>query len=305
MTPHDLPAVMMIAFGLVTALSVAALICHENELSRLANDLDRCDEQSNARLTLHVRSRGIERLAGAINAELDRERTRHIEDGAAHKAFQQDLAALSHDIRTPLAGAQGYLQLVERTQDTEEQARYLHAATERLDAMRVLVDGLFEYARASDPTLELDIVPISLAPVVSEVLLGLYPQFSEKGWEPRLTCDVDEQEIIVLVDTDALARVLGNLASNALRYGAGAPRIALSADDHTATIRFENPLSDPHALDADRLFERFYRSDAARAGGGSGLGLAIVAQLVKAMEGTVDASIVDNTLRIDVNLPRA
>ena len=68
---------------------------------------------------------------------------------------------------------------------------------------------------------------------------------------------------------------------------------------------FSNKVKDADAIDADRLFERFYRADVARSGEGSGLGLAIVASLCKRMGGDVEAKVSCETLSIIVHLPVA
>lgn len=220
----DVGSLALIAV-LVAALLIAlvVMIRRDRELVRIAEELDLRAPDSNARIALEVRSAGLEGLARALNRELDRERDRRIADRAAQASFQQDLASLSHDIRTPLAGAQGYLQLAERASDPDDRQRYLRQATDRLQSMRTLVDGLFDYAKASDPTLELRSEPVALAPVLSDALLGFYPDFTERGWEPAIR--FADEGARVLGDEEALARVLTNLTSNALRYGSGAPTV--------------------------------------------------------------------------------
>ena len=71
--------------------------------------------------------------------------------------FQRDLASLSHDIRTPLMGAKGYLRLAQDEGDEAGRDRRLAAAEARLDDMGALLDQLFAYAQANDP----DLAPVS------------------------------------------------------------------------------------------------------------------------------------------------
>ena len=320
--------ILLVGVTLVAAAATLALWRHDRELTRIAELLDardRDDASVPSQITLEVRSAGLVALARSLNAGLERECERRIAAERAQGAFQQDLASLSHDIRTPLAGAQGYLQLAERATDPAERNRYTEQAVERLDAMRGLVDGLFEYARASDPTFALDLEPLELMPVLSDALLAFYPQLSARGWEPRIECA--DEEVRVLANRGALDRVLANLTVNALRYGSGAPVVEVVASGtpvaaanlgaatkrsqacgpapHAVAIRLSNPVAEPERIDAERLFDRFYRSDAARTGEGTGLGLAIVARLVAAMDGHVAARLAGTTLTIEVTLPRA
>ncbi|MFR4802658.1 MAG: ATP-binding protein [Eggerthellaceae bacterium] len=75
------------------------------------------------------------------------------------------------------------------------------------------------------------------------------------------------------------------MLTNAVRYGTDAPSIA----QQKGVFVVKNSVSDSSSIDPVRLFDRFYRADAARGGGGSGLGLAIVAQLCSRMGGSASA----------------
>lgn len=337
MAAQTILLICVIVLGAAGALCALVLLARERELGRIACAIEARAEQGldNARITLHVRSAGLTRLAQALNAEFDRTEEARIAAERAHGAFQQDLASLSHDIRTPLAGAQGYLQLAERTEDAEAAARFRAQATERLATMRELVDGLFDYARASDPDFALELESVEVMPALSEALLTFYPDLNARGWEPRVLCAEADEGVCTLANREALGRVLMNLTVNALRHGMGAPTVEVARETaspvtpagagtaarngaagtaHTAsavlpagsvTIRFANPVADASRIDAERLFDRFYRGNAARTGEGTGLGLAIVARLVEAMGGTVAAQAADGTLTITVALPAA
>lgn len=296
-------AAVLLALVAALAAALIRLARRDRELARIAAELEAREPEGNARIALEVRSPGLVALARAVNAELDRERDRRVRDLADRGAFQQDLASLSHDIRTPLAGAQGYLQLARRTGDEAARARYTEQAIRRLGSMRELVDGLFDYAKAADPGFAPELVPVALMPAVSDVLVSFYPQFTARGWEPRIDCA--DEDARVLADAPSLARALANLVNNALRYGSGAPGISVRGRGSEIRVTMSNPVERPGDIDAARLFDRFYKSDAARTGEGSGLGLAIVARLVEAMGGTVSARVEGDELAIELVLRRA
>lgn len=296
-------AAVLLALVAALAAALIRLARRDRELARIAAALEAREPEGNARIALEVRSPGLVALARAVNAELDRERDRRVRDLADRGAFQQDLASLSHDIRTPLAGAQGYLQLARRTGDEAARARYTEQAIRRLGSMRELVDGLFDYAKAADPGFAPELVPVALMPAVSDVLVSFYPQFTARGWEPRIDCA--DEDARVLADAPSLARALANLVNNALRYGSGAPGISVRGRGSEIRVTMSNPVERPGDIDAARLFDRFYKSDAARTGEGSGLGLAIVARLVEAMGGTVSARVEGDELAIELALRRA
>ncbi|HIS40551.1 MAG TPA: HAMP domain-containing histidine kinase [Candidatus Aphodovivens avistercoris] len=310
---------------IVAAALAAALVCavalYERELRGMAHFLRREDRTANERATVSFSTPGISSVAAAANGEMDALRDERAALGARQEAFQRDLAALSHDIRTPLAGAQGYLQLHERSADPAERARCLREASSRLSAMRELTDRLFDYAKAADADSPLSCEPVEVLPALAEVLAGAYPQFAERGWEPVL--DVPDEGAAVLADPEALSRIFSNLLANALRHGADAPRIAVGAAGAETSpqqaassageaslpgfvaVSFANRVADPASLDADKLFERFYRADGARTGEGSGLGLAIVARLAERMGGRAAARLEGDVLAIEVRLPAA
>ena len=282
----------------------------DRDLARLAELLDRSGVAPAARSRLESADPAVAALARAVDRHLDAEAEREAGRREADERFREQLAALSHDIRTPLAGAQGYLQLYGRSADPAERERCLAEAASRLSAMRELTDKLFDYAKAADSDSPLAREPVEALPVLAEVLAGAYPQLKERGWDPAV--DFEDEDVAVLADAEALSRVFSNLLANALRHGTSAPRVSqrLVPPDGgegrgMVEFAFSNGVGDPAAIDADRLFERFYRADAARSGEGSGLGLSIVASLVRRMGGRVSARIKGDELVIAVALPAA
>ena len=237
----------------------------------MARFLDQREPTGNARMTAFVRTRGVLGIARGVNAELDELQNERIASQQARQAFQAGLTCLSHDIRTPLSMILGY------------------------DDVRVLLDDLFSFAQVHDPSFEVAYEPVRPADVLGDVLAGLYPQFRERGWEPRVLLD---DEAVVQADAEALARIFRNLTANALRHGAAAPVI----EQRGGRVTFENRVDDPDAIDVDRLFERFYQGGGARSSAGAGLGLAIVSQLAASMGATAAASLEGDFLRVTVEL---
>ena len=291
---------------LVIGICLGALLAGSTymlELRRMARFLRNRDSHSNARLTVNAPVPGLTGLADAINDQLDRTDEMRIAGMRHQQEFQRDLSALSRDIRTPLMGAKGYLQLACEEGDPAERNRRLAAATERIDGTTTLLDQLFSYAKASDPDLALDTVPVTVKPLIEQVLLGHYPEFEERGWEPVLA--FDNPELTIEADREALARIFENLITNALRYGAGTLTVAQTAThgDKPAVIIFSNRVADPNSLDTDRLFERFYQADPARGGHGTGLGLSVAAKLAEAMGMKLSAHLDNDILVIELTPP--
>lgn len=264
------------------------------ELRRCARFLRQRDDESNARLTRGAAAPGLSGMIDAVNEELDRAARERTAALRHRQEFQRDLSALSHDIRTPLTGANGYLQLAEREEDPGRQWAHFECARQRIGATAALLDQLFAYTKASDPDLSLDCEPVALKPLVEQVLLGYVPAFEQRGWEPALAADPGDAAICG--DRTALARIVENLVANALRHGVEAPRITVRQE----SLRIENRVADPDAIEVERLFERFYQADSARGRGGAGLGLATCARLAHAMGLELSARMHGDTLAIEL-----
>ena len=299
--PADLLLPLMLLLGVCLG-ALLTLAAYLGDLKRATRFLRERDPRSNARLTRGTRAPGMDGLIDAVNAELDRSTAAQLEALRHQQEFQRDLSALSHDIRTPLTGAKGYLQLAADEPDAAARARMLDAAEQRVDATCELLDALFAYTKSADPDLALEPAPVAVRPVVEEVLLGHYPAFEERGWEPELV--FEEDGVSAWCHRESLVRIVENLVVNALRHGAGAPRITERTRDGVVELAVANRVADPAAIDPARLFERFYQADGARGAQGSGLGLSAAANLARAMAGALGATLAGDVLTITLTLPR-
>ena len=295
-----LASMLLVGVGLGALFAVG---CYVTELGRQARSLSARDRSSNVRLTCGSRLPGMVGMVDAVNAELDAADEERVRALRASDEFSRGLSALSHDVRTPLTGARGYLQLARDEADPDTKDAQLAAADARLAAMSGLLDELFSYARAADPDTPLEIVPVALRPVLEQALLGHYPEFEERGWEPALVCD----DVAVAADAEALGRIVENLTANALRHGSGSLRVTVRQKDGGGSVaaEFSNPVADPAAIDAERLFERFYQADHSRATAGSGLGLAVASQLAAAQGMGISARVEGDALIVTLVIATA
>ena len=239
-------------------------------------------------------------LADAFNHMLDR-----LTDAfAGQRAFVADA---SHELRTPLTVIRGQLEvLAAQAHPQEAEVRRVERLVQA-EVARVtrLVDDLLLLAQ-SEQTQFLRLEPIELERFVEELwdgmtLLGHERRF-ELGDVPHGTLDADP---------DRLAQALRNLVGNAIEHTMP-PRGLVRLDVERGTgdrLRFTMQDNGPGIPpdQRERIFDRFYRTDAARdrASGGTGLGLAIVRAIVEAHGGRVQASVgVGGGAHIDLELPR-
>lgn len=257
---------------------------YERELRRQARFLESREAGSNARMRVRLLGGGWHALASAVNDQLGAVQREALGSLRKQQEFRRDLSALSHDMKTPLTGARGYLQLAERSVRAGEDSAadaYLASAAERIDATSELLDELSAYVRANDPDRTYSYELVRLLPFLVDVLTGYVPELEERGWEPQI-CFADEG-LGVIADSSALRRVLDNLVSNALRHGASTIELVQEGDASSWRLLVSNRIGEGDHIDPRHVFDRFWRADSARSTSGTGLGLAIAHSLAKDM----------------------
>ncbi len=266
------------------------LLAYRRQLEYMARVLEETPAESNLCLTVWMDSTPARRLCRAVNRRLEEGRRLRLEALDSERKLKYTMACVSHDIRTPLAGAMGYLQLLEG--EPERQAEYLDIVQKRLTELDRLLDELFLYTRLANEPLTPACGEIAVLPPLEAALAEFYPQLEAAGITPELRFDREDQTVWASAET--LGRVYRNLIANAIRHGGGGLSVIIGEGE----IVFCNPLGPGPAPDPKRLFDRFYRSSPAREKGGAGLGLAIVRELVEWMGGEASAEIEGDELRI-------
>ena len=287
-----LPALILALAALGSAL--LRLWAYRAQLLEMARVLEETPPESNLRLTVRTFGMAPRRLCRAVNQRLEEERQLRLETQKREQELKYTMTCISHDIRTPLAGAMGYLQLLE--EDPERQTEYLDIVRERLEKLEELLEELFLYTRLQGGSLPLKCETTAALPPLWDALAEFYPQLEAAGVEPKLR--FDREDMTVWASPEALGRVYRNLIANALRHGGGG--LTISGQDQT--ICFSNELPPGPKPDPERLFDRFYQSSPDRAAGGAGLGLSIVRELMERMGGQASAQIMGNELQISLRL---
>lgn len=271
---------LVVATVLAIAVLAAAVVSMERQMKAMAARLVSWRKGKGGGVTLDAPTPAARRLALEVNALIDDADATRIAAAEERRELQRNLASFSHDVRTPLAGAQGYLQLYALAETAKERDECVEEAAWRLGAMRVLVDQLFEYAKESDGQRERDVAEVDVAAVLEDCLAELYPSFVALGWEPEV---VAATSVRVMADEGALRRIVENVLANCLHYGSAPPQIRLETENGAFRLTVSNAAEGLEDLDESRLCERFYRGDAARQRAGSGLGLAIASSLASSM----------------------
>ncbi len=234
------------------------------------------ENETNAGVTTCTFDRDMCAVGCAINRLLEGRREERARQSAFEGEIKHIFTNISHDLRTPLTSASGYLQLLQ-TEGVSEEKRlaYAGAAAARLSVLAALTEQLLQFSQTFEKK-ELQIETVNVSDVLREVLAGFYGDFQARGF--HVAFDIPDEPFHVLGEGEALGRIFFNLVNNALVHGTG--QFCVKVDLERGEIQFLNGVSDPRGMDTERLFERFYVVDSSRSRRTTGLGLAIVHGLV-------------------------
>ena len=266
------------------------------ELGRLSRALNTMLAQIETAFTAQAASETAARAAesaardAAANALVSEVRARRSEE-----RMRQFVADASHELRTPLTTIRGFAELYRQgaARQPEETGRLLRRIEDEAARMGLLVEDLLLLARL-DRERPLTLVPVELPVVAADAVQAARAVAPDRSVALDLAGAAGP--LVVLGDDARLRQVVSNLVGNALTHTPqGTPvtvRLHQAAPEH-AVIEVVDAGPGLTPEQAERVFERFYRADAARtrrADGlpSTGLGLAIVAALVAAHDGTVE-----------------
>ena len=285
-------AIALIVLSIICGVLLVQRIRSTLELRSLCRQLEELERGSHMELGLQSRQKEMLDLCRALNRMQKLHHQGQIQYEKAERQLKQNITGLAHDIRTPLTGAAGYVQLARECGEPERREYYLQVASGRLQELGDMLEELFLYTKLTSREFTPDMREVQVLPLLSECMVGLYQCFEEKGLSPQV--DFEEEGFRVLADEECLQRIFHNLIQNALVHGSGGIVIRQERD----TLIFENMVSDTSRPDPEHIFDRFYKADSARRKGSSGLGLFIVKELAERMGGSVRAQLAGNRLRI-------
>ncbi len=257
-------------------------------LKEAAEKLAQGDLQTRVPVTgrdeIAVLSESFNRMVAQLQAADQKQR--ELED------LRRDLIAwVSHDLQTPLTSMRAVLEALADgvVEEPEMVKRYLATAQRDVMSLSALIDDLFQMSQLDAGGFPLHTAQASLSDLISDTL----ESFSELAKKQGITLagQVESDVDPVLMDTQAIGRVLNNLLSNAIRHTPAGGRVSLRVRRTGPGV--EVTVSDTgegiRPQDLPHIFERFYRGEKSRnrGTGGAGLGLAIARGIVHAHGGEI------------------
>ncbi len=290
MTPLRRQAMLMVA--IVVAVLVAIFLA-----ARMMYVSDR-DALLFAVLVLAI---GVVGLRVAALAERERSRD------AAEATRRQMVAAVSHDLRTPLASLQLLVEAVDdEIVDEQTRRRYLATMRTNIDSLSTLIDDLFELSRIEAGDIEWSIRQVELGMLVDETVAAMQPEAGAKGVE--IHTQLGEPELLARADPEKIQRVLFNLIRNAIRHTPADGSVTVRATTGRGEVEIE--VADTGegipAAERERVFDAFFRGgeDASRHSDGAGLGLAVSRAIVERHGGRIWLAPAAHGTSVRFSLPR-
>ncbi|HEX8917618.1 MAG TPA: ATP-binding protein [Chloroflexota bacterium] len=238
-----------------------------------------------------------------------RERERAVEAERLQREKDEILAAIAHELRTPITTVKGNLDMVTRSLNkgsTKPVGEYIRHAREAIDRLSRLSADLVEASRGDLPPLA--VKRLDLTVVLDQAVRWVLPAASAKGIKVQVPSG--SEPLWAMGDADGLLTVFGNLLSNAVRYTNAGGTVSVLSDTHgdTLSITIQDTGIGMSPDTQARIFDKFFRAPEARImeAKGLGLGLSLVQHMVQAHGGRIEVqSAIAQGSKFTVVLPLA
>lgn len=204
------------------------------------------------------------------------------------EARRRLVAAASHDLRTPLASLRLLVESIDDGVVTgETRDRYLGEIRTHVAVLSDLVDDLFELSRIEAGDISWTMRQVELGDLIGDTVAAMRAPAEARG--VRIAAELPPGHVVAEANAEKVQRVLFNLIQNAIRHTPADGSVTIRARNHGGDVEVE--VADDGegipASDGERVFDAFYRGDAARGEDGAGLGLAISRAIVEAHGGKI------------------
>ncbi|EDS78436.1 sensory transduction protein kinase [Clostridium botulinum C str. Eklund] len=233
-------------------------------------------------ITINTGDKDIENLAVEFNEHLKLYKKNKQENIKFKKNINQEIANISHDLRTPLTGVIGYINLFKNKKISENEA--IDIIESKSLKLKILIDSFFELLSVESDDYEVKFERINLSKIVSNELIEYFNEFEKR--KIKLNINIDDMPIFILGEKYCVERIIRNLISNILKYG------------EKVILLVSNFCNNINEKDVPYIFDRFYMADKVRKEDGVGLGLPIVKSLMGKMNETVEAKFYEDKLSI-------
>lgn len=283
-------AVACIISVVIAILGIGLAFYYRRQIKNVKSQISFLNQhETNMFITSDQKSGCVAELTDELNTLIEQTAAlrKEIADNESH--LKDTIINLSHDIRTPLTSMDGYFQLLLKSDDPEERQQYAAVISDRLSSLKEMLDELFTYAKLTNKAYEVELSPCAVNEILLSVLFSFYKDIKQRGIEPLV--NVPEQDIFIQGNEPALHRIFQNILKNCIEHGNNQLSVRLIYTADTVQICFENDYQTQEPIDANKVFERFYKADGARSKTSTGLGLSIAKELVERLNGSITGDV--------------
>lgn len=282
-------------------ITIFCLILLKKSLKKLNRDLDKkIITESNVLLTTDVSDKDLCKLIKTINNTLKEYTSLKNEYENKNSNLRKMMTNISHDLRTTLTSALGYIDILLKTSSNPKDIKNLKIIEERLKRLSELINSFFEFSKIISNDEEIKVNKVNLVKILENSISNHYEDFSND--KRVINLNISKPKINILSNEMMLMRIFDNLIRNSYKHSKGNLDIKVEIDNNIV-ITFTNDLLNKN-LDTERIFDEFYTVDIARTKGNTGLGLAIVKDFVKELGGTITASKKKNKLIMTITFDK-
>lgn len=292
-------AVACIILVVIAILGIGLSFYYRHQIKNVKSQISFLNQhETNMLITSDQKSGCVADLTDELNTLIEQTAALRKEIADSESHLKDTIINLSHDIRTPLTSMDGYFQLLLKSDDPEERQQYVAVISDRLSSLKEMLDELFTYAKLTNKAYEVELSPCAVNEILLSVLFSFYKDIKQRGIEPLV--NVPEQDIFIQGNEPALRRIFQNILKNCIEHGNNQLSVRLINSSDMVQIYFENDYQMQEPIDANKVFDRFYKADGARSKTSTGLGLSIAKELVERLNGSITGNVKNDIFTITI-----
>lgn len=293
---NKMKVLLIILFLIIFALLIY-IFSIQYALWRLKKNIEQKKRtNSNVRLMNPSSFKILENLVDEYNYLFDQIKENQLDYQRNRFILEQTLHNISHDIRTPLTVASGYVQILKKEQSVQPQLLKIEIA---LKTISKRLEELLLYQNLLEQNIRVEWEKVDISNLLKEQLLSMYDVFTERKFQVKLEI---EETVLLELDPDIMQRILTNILGNVLKHGEKLLEIQLTRQPKLIQLRIRNA-SNQEIQNLEQLTNRFYLEDLSTSEKSSGLGLYIAKELVELTGGILKLTYQNNLFEVLIQWP--
>lgn len=290
----------MVFLTIILVLIICFLLIYIFKINKEIKKIDSQISNNQKCINISLFNKNINKLVNSINIKLLKDREELIENKKKLDEIEDTILNISHDIRTPITGISGYIQLLNKTEIDEKQESYINSALLKITTLEKLIEDFYQLSYININSKEkIELEEININDILVDTILNKTIQFEKNNIE--IFTEFLDEYIIVLGNKNMINRVLGNIIDNAVYHGRDNLTIKIEEDNKYINLIFENNIDKEDDINIELIFNKFYKADKSRNTSSSGLGLSIIKKVMEELNGKVYVKVEDNKFKIKIS----